>query len=80
MIKTQIQIPDELYRQIKAFSRQREWSLAETFRRGAEQLVQQYPTSINNQKWTPPKPMRRGSKEIDNDTLKKLSQPQSSFF
>ena len=31
MIKTQIQLPDELYRRVKAFAEQREWSLAETF-------------------------------------------------
>ncbi len=78
MVKTQIQIPDELYRQIKAFSRQREWSLAETFRRGAEQLVQQYPTTIQSQPWTPPKPMRRGSQNIDNDVIKQLAQFPSS--
>ena len=33
MTKTQIQIPEELFQEIRTFAKQREWSLAETFRR-----------------------------------------------
>jgi predicted transcriptional regulator len=40
MIKTQIQLPDELYRRVKAFAEQREWSLAKTFRRAVEQMFE----------------------------------------
>jgi hypothetical protein len=36
MTKTQIQVPEELFREVRAFSKRREWSLAETFRRGAD--------------------------------------------
>jgi hypothetical protein len=36
MIKTQIQLPDTLYRQLKNLASDREWSLAETLRRAAE--------------------------------------------
>jgi hypothetical protein len=43
MIKTQIQLPDDLYRDLKRLAAAREWSLAETLRRGAEQLLQQFP-------------------------------------
>jgi hypothetical protein len=32
MIKTQVQLPDELYRTAKAIAEQREWSLAEVMR------------------------------------------------
>lgn len=42
MTKTQIQVPEELYREIKSFAQAREWSLAETFRRGAELLLEVY--------------------------------------
>lgn len=42
MTKTQIQVPEELYREIKSFAKAREWSLAETFRRGAELLLEVY--------------------------------------
>jgi hypothetical protein len=42
MTKTQIQVPEELFRDIKSFAKAREWSLAETFRRGAELLLEVY--------------------------------------
>jgi len=43
MTKTQIRVPEELFREARAFAKRREWSLAETFRRGAELLLQVYP-------------------------------------
>jgi hypothetical protein len=56
MIKTQIQLPEELYDQVKRFAAQREWSLAETFRRGAELLLQVHPPDPDRRAagWTPP--------------------------
>ncbi len=60
MIKTQIQLPDDLYRAIKRVAAEKEWSLAETLRRGAEQLLQQFPVpppgvpSLDPQPWQPP--------------------------
>ncbi|MFM8359072.1 MAG: hypothetical protein ACKOET_11010, partial [Verrucomicrobiota bacterium] len=56
MVKTQIQVPEELFREIRAFARQREWSLAETFRRGAELLLQVYAETPSEPPaaWTPP--------------------------
>ncbi len=48
MIRTQVQIPDELYRKAKRFSREREVSFTEVVRRGLEQLLDRYsaePTS-----------------------------------
>ena len=56
MIKTQIQLPDELYRRVKAFAEQREWSLAETFRLAVEQMFERYPsTSERPDAWRVPK-------------------------
>lgn len=43
MIKTQVQIPDELYRKAKKIAREREWSLAEVMRRGLEYMTQSCP-------------------------------------
>lgn len=43
MIKTQIQFPDRLYRDLKRFAEEREMSLAEATRRGVEQLLARYP-------------------------------------
>lgn len=39
MIKTQIQLPDDLYRRVKRLAESQEWSLAETLRRAAELLL-----------------------------------------
>ena len=56
MIKTQIQVPEELFQEIRTFAKQREWSLAETFRRGAELLLQVYPEGLGKEleTWVPP--------------------------
>ena len=56
MIKTQIQIPKELFAEIKQFAPRREWSLAETFRRGAEMLLETYAedTPPASKAWQPP--------------------------
>lgn len=64
MTKTQIQVPEELFRELRHFAKQREWSLAETFRRGAELLLQVYPESPQADKaeWTPPTSSKVGWK------------------
>ncbi len=56
MTKTQIQAPEELFRELRSFAKQREWSLAETFRRAAELLLQVYPEppAPDQTAWTPP--------------------------
>lgn len=56
MTKTQIQVPEELFREIKSFAKAREWSLAETFRRGAELLLEVYDAdpALLAKPWTPP--------------------------
>lgn len=43
MVKTQVQIPDELYKAAKRVAREREISLAEVMRRGLEYIVGVYP-------------------------------------
>jgi hypothetical protein len=43
MTRTQIQLPDELYRRAKRFAAQRELSLAEMTRRGLELFLERYP-------------------------------------
>jgi hypothetical protein len=39
MIKTQVQIPDELFHRAKRVAAQNEWSFAETVRRGLEYIT-----------------------------------------
>lgn len=54
MIKTQVQIPDELYRAAKRVAREREMSLAEVMRRGLEYIVSVYP-ALEAAPWELPK-------------------------
>ncbi len=72
MTKTQIQVPEELFQEIRAFARQREWSLAETFRRGAELLLQVYSETSGKTSapWTPPTSNRVGWKGLSADELR----------
>lgn len=43
MVRTQIQLPDELYERMKRFATARELSMAEVARRGLEDLLRRYP-------------------------------------
>ena len=54
MTRTQIQLPDELYRRAKRFSAEREMSLAEMTRRGLEMLLERYPEERPLKEWAPP--------------------------
>ena len=61
MIKTQIQLPDRLYREAKRVARERELSLAEVVRRGVEYITHVYPRlAAEAQPWTPPHPHHLG--------------------
>ena len=55
MIRTQIQLPDDLYRRAKQFGEEREMSLAELTRRGLELLLNRYPRTEKAQQWQLPK-------------------------
>ena len=72
MTKTQIQVPDELFREIRSFAKQREWSSAETFRRGAELLLQVYPEPPPAEKteWKPPTSSKVGWKGLSATQLR----------
>ena len=54
MIKTQVQLPDELYYKAKAIAEQREWSLAEVVRRGLEYMALTYPVRASDKPWDLP--------------------------
>lgn len=75
MTKTQIQLPEDLYNRVKDFAREREWSLAETFRRGVEELLRHYPakpTAAGD--WHPPKGQNLGCKPMSEAELKRHAQ------
>lgn len=61
MVKTQVQLPDDLYREAKRVAREREISLAEVVRRGLEYIVRVYPSVPSAEpEWAPPPPRSLG--------------------
>ena len=60
MIRTQIQIPEPLYKELKRVAKQLDWSLAEVLRRGGELLVARYPQPRTNNEWKLPGPYDLG--------------------
>lgn len=75
MVKTQIQVPDELYRQVKQLAARREWSLAETFRRAAELLLEVHPAgdATRSVDWVPPVSPRAGWRGLSATQLRDLA-------
>ena len=73
MIKTQIQVPEKQYAALRQFAAEREWSLAETFRRGAELMMDVYPPhpAPKEEAWVPPSSASVGWKGLDPDALKR---------
>lgn len=64
MKRTQIQLPEALYREVRRLAEEQEWSVAEVLRRGAEYMVACYPPG-RDQSWTLPDPMPLGQFKID---------------
>lgn len=54
MTKTQISVPDELYEKAKKIARDKEWSLAEVFRRGLEYMASTHLDSTEESEWELP--------------------------
>lgn len=62
MVKTQIQIPDLLYREAKRLAEENEMSFAEVVRRGLEEIVRHHPPRRTRAAaWTPPQPFAMGA-------------------
>lgn len=59
MIKTQVQIPDELFERAKKVAAAKEWSFAELVRRGLEQMTLRHPLteSLEVPAWKLPEPV-----------------------
>lgn len=74
MIKTQIQLPDRLYREAKRVAAENEMSFAEVVRRGLEQFVLHYPAGrLSAEQWEPPKPHDLGEPLAPEDEWTALS-------
>ncbi|MFZ4116367.1 MAG: antitoxin [Chthoniobacterales bacterium] len=59
MIRTQIQLPDPLYSEIKRIAEEQDWSIAEVLRRGAEAILRVYPAHKKKKStWSLPSPLK----------------------
>lgn len=73
MIKTQIQIPDHLYREAKRIAVEYEMSFAEVVRRGLEKSLISYPPRTTAE-WQPPTPVHLELRcPIDDDEWRLLA-------
>ena len=74
MVKTQIQIPDHLYREAKRIAAENEMSFAEVVRRGIESMVRHFPGGRRSaQEWRPPKPQNLGEALVREEEWTTLS-------
>ena len=70
MVKTQIQLPDALYRDLKRLAELKEWSLAETLRRAAEQFLARHPAPApSSSTWQPPTSATVGWRGLSHDEV-----------
>ncbi|EPG66193.1 hypothetical protein [Leptospira wolffii] len=71
MIRTQIQLPDELYDKAKRLAEAKEISLAELTRRGLEYLIHSYPeaTSVHRD-WEIPESKPLGWKGLSHEEIR----------
>ena len=62
MVKTQVQIPDALFREAKRLAAENEMSFAEVVRRGLEEIIKHHPPGRTQAgSWTLPQPFDLGS-------------------
>ncbi|WP_376690271.1 antitoxin [Wenzhouxiangella sp. EGI_FJ10409] len=72
MVRTQIQLPDELYREAKRIAAEQEISLAEVLRRGLEHMQRIYPPGRGDGPWQPPAPDALGEFQAPEDSWREL--------
>jgi hypothetical protein len=74
MVKTQIQIPDHLYREAKRVAHEYEMSFAEVVRRSLERTLPNYPQRGAGELWSLPKPVNLALRcRIDDDEWRLLA-------
>jgi len=78
MVRTQIQLPDDLYARAKELSERRQISLAEMARRGIEYILSVYAPPGAAEDWLPPKPRSLGWKGLSDAEIKAQAQVTSS--
>ena len=75
MVRTQIQLPDEVFARAKKVCESREISLAELARRGIEYILGVYaPEADANREWQPPQPRDLGWTGLSHAEIKAEAQ------
>lgn len=74
MMRTQIQLPDDLYAEAKRLCEEREMSFAELARRGIEHMMNVLNAGKKTEAWLPPKPQSLGWSGLSEEELKRLAQ------
>ena len=78
MIRTQIQLPDQVYARARRVAKAKEISLAELARRGIETILDQYPTpELIAADWTPPR-VRSGGVKVPLERLKDFGEADAA--
>ncbi|MEI6535077.1 MAG: hypothetical protein WCN98_07050 [Verrucomicrobiaceae bacterium] len=68
MVKTQVQIPDGLFREAKRLAEENEMSFAEVVRRGLEEIIRHHPQGRTRpEKWALPPAHDLGSALVPED-------------
>ena len=81
MLRTQIQLPEPLFNQLKRIAKQRDWSLAELVRRGMEVYVQTCPEpSLHATAWKMPVLRGSGGHLADPATVKPEAEAITARF
>jgi Arc/MetJ-type ribon-helix-helix transcriptional regulator len=78
MRRTQIQIPESLYKEVKRLANLREWSISEVFRRAVEHLIEQYPPLKQKQDWALPEPRDLGKPIVTPEEWRDLLEKDES--
>ncbi len=79
MMRTQIQLPDDVFARAKKVCDAREISLAELARRGIEYILSVYaPEPDANREWHPPKPRNLGWNGLSHSEIKAEAQLANS--
>lgn len=74
MIKTQVQIPDHLYREAKRIAAEQEISFAEVVRRGLERMATTHPPGrMSSEEWALPRPANLGEPLASEEDWARLS-------
>ncbi len=78
MVRTQIQLPNEVYARARRVAKAKEISLAELARRGIEAILDQYPSpELIGAEWTPPQ-VRSGGVKVPLERLKDYGEVEAS--